>query len=114
MLLVATGYPSSTSRKTETISFSNKSCNTIMQDYPVKQYQATAGLLKQTLLICGGEYGGRSDACYYYRPGVVNKWIKLDNRLSEKRIQSGSYIGSLELQLQSHEKLPKDPRETSE
>ena len=64
-VLVVTGYPWDNGRRTEIIDLEDSSftCSKVNQ-FPIKLYGSTGGLVGSTPFVCGGLYSSYSNACY--------------------------------------------------
>ena len=107
MVMVTTGSPSSSVRKTEIVDVANGLTCSDMADFPVQLYAAVGANLDGTLVLCGGRSGSTySDKCYRLKNGTWEEFATMNEKRAfaagvmhnDKFHVFGGYSGSSNLQ----------------
>ena len=69
--MITTGYPRSSSTKTEIVDLANGITCSVLADFPIELSSAVIGYLDETPVVCGGflGYSTYSEKCYRLKNG---------------------------------------------
>lgn len=86
--MITTGYPYSSSVKTEVFDLQSNTICQDLKDFPTELYGAVGGTVNGVPTVCGGASGISQDKCYQF---IDNDWKELTT-MAEKREYASSII----------------------
>ena len=88
--MITTGYPTSSSRKTEVVDVESGETCADLADFPVSNYNAVGANLHGTPIVCGGYSSGTYyQACYKLTNGGWQEFASMNEKRGSEEPEQG-------------------------